>query len=266
MPAVGPSPLGGPRKARKCCTVQAGLAGNSSHHRMMSGKYDMDILRELSLFEEETTKELVQMLQVESEDELPGSLDLHQLVELKEGERRAFLESTLKACASDVMPAFIDKCLERISELDARVSNAISAAGPAAVFATDRRRGIVQAGLASNSLVRMMSAKYDMGTLRELSRTEDEVIEELVQMFKVESEDELPVPFDLQQLVYMKEGERRAFLENLLQACASDAMPAFIDKCLERINDLGARVSDAVSVTVPTTTFAYGTSLMKAPP
>ena len=71
---------------------------------------------------------------MENEDELAVSLDLHQLVGLKKGERRAFLESMLQACASNATPAFIDKCLERISKLDARVSDAISAAGPTTTF------------------------------------------------------------------------------------------------------------------------------------
>eukprot|EP00903_Cladosiphon_okamuranus_P015666 g14468.t1 len=172
----------GPRNStRKCCIVQAGLAGNSLV-RMMSGKYDMGILRELSLMEEETTKELVQIFQVESDDTLPVSLDLHQLVDLEEGSRRPFLESMLHGCGREEMPAFIDKCLERIRELDARVSAAISAAGPTTIFAKDGLR-TMQAG--STNLVRMMSAKYDMGTLRELSRTEEEAMGELVQMFQV---------------------------------------------------------------------------------
>lgn len=77
---------------------------------------------------------------MESEDKLPVSFDLHQLVDLEEGERRAFLESMLQACSSDAMPAFIDKCLERIIGLDTRVSDAISATGATTIFATERRR------------------------------------------------------------------------------------------------------------------------------
>lgn len=77
---------------------------------------------------------------MESEDELPVSFDLHQLVDLKEDARRAFLEDMLHACpAVDTFPAFIDKYLEQIKDLDARVTDAICATGPTIIFATGRR-------------------------------------------------------------------------------------------------------------------------------
>ena len=86
------------------------------------------------------TADIFRTSQVENEDELPVSFDFHQLVGLKEGERRAFLESMLQACSSEAMPAFIDKCLERISKLDARVSDTISVTGPTNTFATEQHR------------------------------------------------------------------------------------------------------------------------------
>lgn len=77
--------------------------------------------------------------QVESKDNIPSSFDLLQLVHLKEGERRPFLENILQACVSDAVPAFIDKYLERIKGLEARVTDAICATGPTTILATERR-------------------------------------------------------------------------------------------------------------------------------
>ncbi|CAN0072468.1 unnamed protein product [Scytosiphon promiscuus] len=123
----------------KRCIVKAGIKGNSLT-RMASGKYDLDLLREFTKTEEEALKDLVIMYQVENEDKLPISFDLHQLVDLKEDARRAFLGNMLHACpAVDAVPAFISKYLAQVNDLDARVTDAICATGPTIIFATGRR-------------------------------------------------------------------------------------------------------------------------------
>lgn len=66
---------------------------------------------------------------------------------------------------------------------------------------------------------------------------------------QVENKDNLPLSFDLLHLVQLKEGDRRPFLENSLHACTSDAVPAFMDKYLERIKGLEARVPGAICAT-----------------
>ncbi|CAM9187100.1 unnamed protein product [Pylaiella littoralis] len=123
---------------------------------------------------------------------------------------------------------------------------------------TERPRGvgkrcIVQAGISGNSLTRMASGTYDMDVLRDILTTEEEALEELVQMYQAESKVNPPPSFDLLQLVRLEEGERRPFLESSLQACVSDAVPAFIDKYLERTKGLEARVTDAIRTIRPIT-------------
>jgi len=85
--------------------------------------------------------------QVECEDSLPVSFDLHQLVGLKEGDRRSSLENMLKVCESDDTTVFIDKWLERIKGFDARVTDSICSTGPTAVLAKERAHQTISAVL-----------------------------------------------------------------------------------------------------------------------
>lgn len=57
------------------------------------------------------------MPQVDSDDSIPVDFDIHQLLDLKEDERRPFLGDMLRDCPSDHVPAFIDTCLDRIKGL-----------------------------------------------------------------------------------------------------------------------------------------------------
>ncbi|CAN0263646.1 unnamed protein product, partial [Ectocarpus fasciculatus] len=71
----------------------------------------------------------------------------------------------------------------------------------------------------------------DMDTRRALARTEEAALKDLVAMFKVDSEEELPVSFDVHRLLELKESERRDFVRNMLDAYSpcTDAAPMSID-------------------------------------
>lgn len=55
---------------------------------------------------------------------------------------------------------------------------------------------------------------------------------------QVESEDNLPVNFDIHVLLDLHEDERRSFLSNMLKDCPSEEVQTFMDKYLERIHEL----------------------------
>lgn len=82
-----------------------------------------------------------------------------------------------------------------------------------------------------------------MHVLKEIARCEESALKELAEMFQVESDDSIPVSFDLPQLLDLQEGERRPFLKVMLEGCPSDMVPVFIDKYLEHINGLGPYVT-----------------------
>lgn len=56
--------------------------------------------------------------------------------------------------------------------------------------------------------------------------------------WQVESEDDLPVAFDVHEIVDMDVTERRSHLTTVLKDCPSDGKEAFIEKYVERINEL----------------------------
>lgn len=88
-------------------------------------------------------------------------------------------------------------------------------------------------------LRRQLTGKYDMFVLKQINRTEEAAIAELVQMYKVESEDDLPVSFDIHQLVDMPHEDRRDYLTSLLKGCPSDdSVQAFMDKYLDTVKEL----------------------------
>lgn len=56
--------------------------------------------------------------QVESEDDLPVTFDVHELVDMDQDERRTHLTSLLKECPGAGVEAFKEKYLDRINELN----------------------------------------------------------------------------------------------------------------------------------------------------
>ncbi|CAB1102811.1 unnamed protein product [Ectocarpus sp. CCAP 1310/34] len=98
-------------------------------------------------------------------------------------------------------------------------------------------------------------SEHDMDTRRALARTEEAALKDLVAMFKVESEEQLPVSFDVHRLLELEEGERRSFVKNMLQAYSSctDATPmsidSFIDKYLEQTRILDALLATGICFT-----------------
>lgn len=54
----------------------------------------------------------------------------------------------------------------------------------------------------------------------------------------MEAEDELPVTFDIHEIVDMEVPQRRTHLTTLLGQCPSAGAEVFIEKYLERINEL----------------------------
>lgn len=55
---------------------------------------------------------------------------------------------------------------------------------------------------------------------------------------QVQSQDDLPVSFDVHHLVNMAEAERRPYLTGILEECPSEAREAFVDKYLRIIKQL----------------------------
>ncbi|CAM9377965.1 unnamed protein product [Ectocarpus sp. 12 AP-2014] len=98
-------------------------------------------------------------------------------------------------------------------------------------------------------------SEHDMDTRRALAKTEEAALKDLVAMFKVESEEQLPVSFDVHRLLGLEEGERRSFVQNMLHAHSSctDATPmsidSFIDKYLEQTRILDALLAAGICFT-----------------
>ncbi|CAN0312074.1 unnamed protein product, partial [Ectocarpus sp. 13 AM-2016] len=95
-------------------------------------------------------------------------------------------------------------------------------------------------------------SEHDMDTRRALAKTEEAALKDLVAMFKVESEEQLPVSFDVHRLLGLEEGERRSFVQNMLHAHSycTDATPmsidSFIDKYLEQTRILDALLATGI--------------------
>ncbi|CAN0075933.1 unnamed protein product [Ectocarpus sp. 12 AP-2014] len=94
-----------------------------------------------------------------------------------------------------------------------------------------------------------------MDTRRALAKTEEAALKDLVAMFKVESEEQLPVSFDVHRLLGLEEGERRSFVQNIFHARSSctDSTPmsidSFIDKYLEQTRILDALLAAGICFT-----------------
>ncbi|KAG5184677.1 protein phosphatase 1 regulatory subunit 14B [Tribonema minus] len=86
-----------------------------------------------------------------------------------------------------------------------------------------------------------LTGKYDMSVLREIARVEEAAIEELVELYGVDEEDELAVEFDIHELMAMDPGDRRAALKDKLADCPKPT-DEFVDKYLERIKTLNPKL------------------------
>ncbi|CAM9654061.1 unnamed protein product [Choristocarpus tenellus] len=89
----------------------------------------------------------------------------------------------------------------------------------------------------------MHTGKYNMSILKEIAQVEVEALHELVVMYKVEDEDELPIEFDIHELMDLDKVDRRPCLEKALESCPGNGRQEFIDKVLERIAVLNPRIS-----------------------
>mmetsp|Transcript_12423 Transcript_12423/g.18646 ORF Transcript_12423/g.18646 Transcript_12423/m.18646 type:complete len:108 (+) Transcript_12423:60-383(+) len=87
-----------------------------------------------------------------------------------------------------------------------------------------------------------LTGKYDMAMLREIAKIEENAVEELVELYKVESEDDLPFDFDIHELMDIDRPKRRSFLEERLKDCPSSA-EGFMEKYLEKIKTMNPRLS-----------------------
>jgi hypothetical protein len=89
---------------------------------------------------------------------------------------------------------------------------------------------------------KVLTGKYDMGILREIARIEEACLEELVDMFQVEDEDELPIEFDIHEFVDMDEEARPAALQELLKGCPSPTED-FVAKFCDKIRGLNPKLT-----------------------
>ncbi|CAM9545122.1 unnamed protein product [Phaeothamnion confervicola] len=83
----------------------------------------------------------------------------------------------------------------------------------------------------------MLTGKYDMSVLREIARIEEGALEDLVQLFGVGDEDDLPVQFDIHEYIGLEDGDRRQALVKLLVDCPSPT-DEWINKFLDKIRGL----------------------------
>ena len=88
--------------------------------KMLTGKYDMAVLREIARLEEAALEELAELYGVDDEDDLDLEFDIHDYVSMEEGERKEALLKLLEECpasAADV-EKWADSFLEKIKGLN----------------------------------------------------------------------------------------------------------------------------------------------------
>lgn len=82
-----------------------------------------------------------------------------------------------------------------------------------------------------------LTGRYDMKQLIKVQQVEQWFMTQLVNLYKVEDEDALPIGFDLLEVIETPKDKRAAFLKEKLTACPSDAEPA-VKELMAKLDEL----------------------------
>ncbi|TFJ83837.1 hypothetical protein NSK_004935 [Nannochloropsis salina CCMP1776] len=86
-----------------------------------------------------------------------------------------------------------------------------------------------------------LTGRYDMKQLIKVQQVEQWFMSCLVELYKVDDEDKLPINFDLLEVIEMSKDKRPTFLAEKMTECPSDVQPA-IKELLAKIDELNIQL------------------------
>lgn len=96
-------------------------------------------------------------------------------------------------------------------------------------------------GIVKKLDTKTLTGRYDMKQLIKVQQVEQWFMEKLVELYKVEDEDGLPISFDLLEVIETPKEARDAFLKDKVKECPSDAEPA-IKELLAKLDELNITI------------------------
>ncbi|GAB5034052.1 protein phosphatase 1 regulatory subunit 14b-like [Nannochloropsis oceanica] len=92
-------------------------------------------------------------------------------------------------------------------------------------------------GMPKKLETKTLTGRYDMKQLIKVQQVEQWFTTQLIDLYKVEDEDALPISFDLLEVIEKPTDKRLAFLKEKLTACPSEA-ESVIKELLAKLDEL----------------------------